>query len=411
MNIGYHIHQTKRGPRAYSSQEQTLLWTHLEAIQPSALLFLNNIDWARRAKRLLPNCTVIHRTHYQREGGLWEFLSPQQFYDRHASEGAEGVVVNVLNEPSGYQIIANHQAIAAWCAQVMMLFGRAGIPVVTPNFGVGHPAENAYSDFDELWQAFNDWPLHFVGLHEYWSYKGIQAGNGRVGRYLQLVNHLNAKGWRIPQIIFTEWGLDDLLDGSGLRGWRDSRQELVYAHECREAARQHYEQPYIRGVCLYCWGNSGLPGTAEDWTSHDVSEAYELHHKFEEAIVVTPTAPAPGRYKIYPPVAAMNVRALPGTNQADIGDVTSGEEVEVLAGEAQPAGLYLWVQVQTSTVRGWVALLPNLRFEPITDQPPKSGQWTSNDALEIANALRTAAQSLGLAADRLITLSGRLPKA
>lgn len=379
LHIGYHVHQVLTYQRPYSAEDKAKLWAHLDKIQPSALLFLNNVDDAWQAKSRYPSCVVVHRSHYSEEGGLYKTISPQQFYDRHAAEGHNGVVVNCLNEPSGYLSSDEHKRMAGWCADVMGLFGKAGIPVVTPNWGVGHPQENSYADFNELWDAFKAWPLHYLGAHEYWSYKGIEAGNGRVGRFLWWVAYLRNKGYPYPNIIFTEWGLDDLLDGSGKRGWKDSRTEKEYAAECLEAARRYYDFSYVKGVCTYSWGNSGRKDTAEDWITHDVSDAMEFQAMIEQELT-TPVVPArkyePGKDYVYTGANSFNIRNLPSTAITTVvkGQLKKDDRVRFANVDAVSADGHVWQQGTVYKegnleIAGWLAvgIIP---LEEKQDAPP-----------------------------------------
>lgn len=391
LHIGYHVHPVLTYQRPYSAEDKARLWAHLDKIQPSALLFLNNVSDAWQAKSRYPSCVVVHRTHYAEEGGLYKTISPQEFYNRHAKEGDNGIVVNCLNEPSGYQSADDHKRMASWCAEVMELFGKAGKAVVTPNWGVGHPRENSYADFTELWDAFKAWPLHYLGVHEYWAYKGIEAGNGRVGRFLWLIAYLRGQGYPFPNLLFTEWGCDDLLDGSGKRGWRDSRTETAYAAECLEAARRYYDFSYVKGVCLFSWGNSGRKDSAEDWKTHDVSDAMEYQAMIEQAYKPedkpTVNEPILGEYNrvIVPTdLGHVNLRSEPDSHSLDLGDVITGDVLYVYAGSRRSANGNIWVRVDhwrggEKRNTGYMAVLPGVIYEK-ADKPELPATFDARQA-------------------------------
>lgn len=292
QKIGYHIHNVMRGPRPYTGQEETALFQHLERIQPSALLFLDDLGRAKRAKQLLPRCAVVHRSFRgDPSEGLFFNQTPRWVLDNYGASAEGGIIVNVMNEPGGYGDHLGH--VADWCAEVMELFGQRGLSLCIPNWGVGHPDEHKFTAMNVLWDALARWrDLHYYGIHEYWSYRGIESGNGRVGRHQWLATYLHGIGKPVPRMILTEWGIDNLLDGSTQRGFRDSRNEDQYADECIQAAEQDYNASYIVGMCIFSYGNSGLPGTSEDWTSFDVSGAATFQQRIE-AYAQTHSVPAP----------------------------------------------------------------------------------------------------------------------
>lgn len=62
--IGYVVHNALTYGRTYSADEQSKMWQHFERLQPDSLLFMDDIDKARQAKKLLPSCIVeIGRAH------------------------------------------------------------------------------------------------------------------------------------------------------------------------------------------------------------------------------------------------------------------------------------------------------------------------------------------------------------
>src|SRR5258706_649422 len=168
--ISLNIHNQLHPQRGYSTREQNDLFELLTRINPSTVLFMDNQPWAQYAKQILPACAVVARFWDANDGAFHNNLSPQDFFNRYKLT-PKNLVLNVLNEPNGY---GDLKKLAHWCAQVMELFGNAGISLVVPNFGEGHPDVDKLAELDELWSAFNKWhDFHYYGTHEYGTWRGM----------------------------------------------------------------------------------------------------------------------------------------------------------------------------------------------------------------------------------------------
>lgn len=93
----------------------------------------------------------------------------------------------------------------------------------------------------------------------------------------------------MPSVIFSETGIDS-FGGSKTNGWRSTgMSEETYAAQIIEARNTLWTEPYIRGVCVYCYGSS-----TDRWVQFDIESAKVLHSALIAANGVSiPTPPPP----------------------------------------------------------------------------------------------------------------------
>lgn len=391
--ISYHVQSKMTYGRDYSAAELDYLFQHLERLQPGALLFLDQTDWAKRAKQLLPNCAVVIRPWDINEGAQFEQYSARQYYDKFAGKADGGLILNILNEPSGY---GDLKRIAHWGAEILDLFGKAGISVALPAFGEGHPDVNRLHDLDELWSAFDAWNhLHYWNSHEYGTWRGMiynEPGKWdvypwRVGRFETfIVPFLKENGHKIPRVILTEFGCDSAHDSTDKRGWKTIWNEREYFDQLKLAVEKVYNQPHYVGLCLFSYGNTGREFAEFDWVSFDVSGAKELHGLLEQyAAQDSPTTPPPPVIANPPlPVdlgepmtidvdGVWLMRSEPRASSAKIGTLRNRERILVYPKTQYPDGSNLWHVVKRlkptegEASEGWsaVSIIP-----PVVPLPP-----------------------------------------
>jgi hypothetical protein len=140
-------------------------WAHLEAIQPAALLIMDNIGAACEAAQRLPETTVIHRDYSRHEGDEWHKRpDAQQWVGYWLNQGCLEVVRYTTNEPSLFDI----EGFVASEIRLMDAAAAAGIRLSVGNFGVGTLPDWAVSA-----GLFDDWLAavirggHIIGAHEY----------------------------------------------------------------------------------------------------------------------------------------------------------------------------------------------------------------------------------------------------
>lgn len=376
--IGYHVHNLMTYGRPWSAEEKTHFIQHVERLQPTTLLFLGDPGFARDIKRRLPNCAVVYRHYRPDDAGLVKTMTPQQAYDEFAPYAAGGLILNILNEPSGYVPQDNPRwlfQLADWCADVMRLFDRDAIPIVVPNWGTGHPDDARFNELETLWQAFAEMPRHYYGLHEYWSWRGIELGNGRVGRYLWWVDYMQHRGHPLPRVIVTEWGIDSALDGTPQRGYKDSRTGKLYAQESIEAIKVYILEVVV-GTNTFAYGNTGRQYFADDWTTFDMSADKDYQETLEGHAmqnVIVDVNPGVGdarwtRARLVPATGNtnVNVRTSPTTSSTPaIGSIpAAGVQAHVIpvdkmepaeyARARRPEGLWQLVKLPNNVI-GWYA--------------------------------------------------------
>lgn len=410
--IGYNIHSTLTYGRGYSADEQTKFWQHLERLQPESLLFMDNLDWARQAKKLLPSCIVVHRRWRANDGALHLNTSPQWFYDTYAHDAEGGIVVQCLNEPSGYDKLTQ---LASWCASVMEKFAAAGLALALPNFGVGHPDLNKLLDLTVLWEAFKKYPQHYFASHEYATYRGMTYTDAthkrdvvpwRVGRFKIIVDYVKTRFDYDLSVLVTEFGIDSSFypdDIKEKRGWRDAGiTEIEYANQLIKAANEVYNVPNVKGLHIFSFGNTGKKGTESDWQSHDVSFLGDFQRTLEDYSArrieqSTPPLPPP-MLTLFPadidprwePVTLTSmgtyahIRKQPSTSAESLRtfvlENVSFIPYELLRDDEQfndllpKTGFGFWVPVKMGDIRGWIrsdAVIQSvLKSYKAPDEPP-----------------------------------------
>lgn len=316
--IGYFVMNQMTGQRGWTSDENKRFFDHIQALQPSAMLFLDDYGKALQTKALLPNCAVIVRSYRDeaqvKEGELWQRLTPIQVFNDYKSTDAR-LIRHILNEPNSYISDDDLRKMAVWCSQVMDLFGNAGIPIAIPGFGEGHPDVDRLSMLEPLWKAFDKWhDLHIYNTHEYGTWRGMLFNEGgkndvtpwRIGRFETfIVPYLNKNGHKIPRVIVGEFGCDSAHDGTTNRGWKSAWNEQRYVDENKAALDRFYYKPHYIGLTLFSWGNTGKAFSQDDWTTFDVSGALELQKALVE--MADKTTPPP---IVIPPANELDKAAL-----------------------------------------------------------------------------------------------------
>lgn len=141
------------------------LWSHLEELQPTTLLIMDNIFAACEAVERLPNTIIIHRDYSRFEGEEWALRpNPAEWIFRWRGEGCYEVIRYTTNEPSLYDV-------GAFIASEIALMEAArneGIRLAVGNFAVGTLPDWAVNGglFDEWLRAVIR-GKHKVGGHEY----------------------------------------------------------------------------------------------------------------------------------------------------------------------------------------------------------------------------------------------------
>jgi hypothetical protein len=217
-----------------------------------------------------------------------------------------------------------------WHSEVIRLSAPHGLKLCILNFGAGGPDINKWHLYGDLLRLVsNNRDRVTVGLHEYAAgviFSGMEAiADGQVlfrdwrdwagesypsspittdhynfwhtGRYKHMFDYCDANGITRPNVIFTEWGYDQLTDpisDAYLKDlahvsppvapyehyrswrslesvWREWGDEWSQVSQLKWANDNIYTEPEVLGMCLFAVSN------AQDWKhDFDYSDNNEL---------------------------------------------------------------------------------------------------------------------------------------
>jgi hypothetical protein len=349
MNFGVNI-------LANYVDDREALYRWLTRLQPSACVVMDNHGVTQHIRSILPQTKVIYRAHNVNDPEYHTGkMSPEQFVETHSRFADNGVILQVMNEPSGY---AAPKPLVDWCRRVMYLADQREITLALPNFGVGHPDDHAVNvgEWDGLLELFGEYPRHYLATHEYFVVDPKKEP-WHVGRTEDLIDRATVMGVKL-RLILTECGRD--VKGGVNDGWRGAGlSEAQYITKLQDAASIWRTTP-VEAACVYCYGR----GHDNRWRSFDIQDANEVKewmvHYNEEQRKEKPVAdfgqPVPDLMKVVkaPPNGA-NVRAEPGIGSAIIGALKSGDFLNVWERSVR-VGNYNWLKVDlASGVIGYVA--------------------------------------------------------
>lgn len=302
LRIGINLQNKARGGQNRSAEEKTYLPQFIRQLNASAILVMDDFAFAQTMYSSLPNTIVIYRQYNQAEGHMWEVISPEDYVINQAGITKPGMPLYILNEPDSKAPIEKLAARVKWLVRVMELLALKGCSAVVDNLGAGHPDYTWFTDpakwavTKPLFDAFKRFPLHYWGLHPYWDRDGLRPEKGQSARHKDIEQHLKARGYDMPPVIFTEIGRDN-FDGSKTNGWRSTGiSEEAYAAEIVKARNTLWTETYIRGACLYCYGS-----TTMQWWPFDIENAKILHSALIAANQYPAPLPAPTPLPIPPP--------------------------------------------------------------------------------------------------------------
>lgn len=338
--IGYFVMNQMTYSRGWTPEENQRFFDHIKALQPTAMLFLDDDSKALQTKALLTDCAVLVRGYRSdvKEGEFWQKLTPQQIFDQYKNTDKR-LIRNLGNEPNSYIPNDDLRKMAAWYAAVMDLFGNAGIAIAVPGFGEGHPDVDRLAALEPLWKAFDKWhDLHIYNTHEYATWRGMLFNEGgkfdvtpwRIGRFETFVvpylNQQDKSGnpiHKIPRVVIGEFGCDSAHDGTSNRGWKSAWDETRYLNEIKAAVDRFYNKPHYIGLTLFSWGNTGQAFTESDWTTFDVSNATILQNGLVTAYAGATPPPVTTPPNELPPADTLDldaIRALVNVAKANLNE-------------------------------------------------------------------------------------------
>lgn len=316
---------------------------------------------AQTLKAANPRAVVVHRSYRPDDHRLYETVSPAYWLQSVALTAGNGVVVQALNEPSGY---TNLPTLVTWCVEVMKQAHERGMPLCLPNFAVGHPDTQAVANgvLDPLLRAFVAYPEHWLGLHEYWRDDPLNEPY-HVGRFHAILDRCRVLGITLPRICITEMGRDVAGQiGDGWRGVGYSEREYA-ALLTRTHARVY--APHGIPAAVFCYGH----GADNRWASFDLEGAETVLQAIEEYnMTQTPTEKRTAFVRI---VGGVNLRPQPTTAQAKIATIPQDAEISVWLQPVSSSDGFEWVAAQWGEQRGYVAVeVRGTKTFEVVDAPP-----------------------------------------
>lgn len=234
----------------------------------------------------------------------------------------------------------------------MSIAAVANKPLIVGNLSVGNPPEAAIAagDFDALLLAFNDFPLHYFGLHEYWI-SNPTAETYRVGRYKALQDRAATIGARAVRFVMTEAGRD--VNGGSDDGWQSVMDAQTYADKLTQQANVYRADAIPMAVFCYGTGGSGAWASFDIQDAPPVLEAITTYNTQEADVYIGPPGWVQAETKA--PGVNVNVRSGAGITYAPISTVKTGDWVKP-SGAPVKNGAYTWQKISLEDCRtGWVA--------------------------------------------------------
>ncbi len=385
---------------------------YLARLRPCAAVIMDSIKMYEQTLASGSVTLPIFRR-YDRNDAKWhEVMTPQEWIEQHKEYFLDGAIIQVYNEPGGYQDL---KPLAQWSAQLLDL-APANVRFVLPNFAVGNPDIKRINDgeLDELFKALAKHKRHFLGAHEYFLSDPLKetpdsdrSDDPLIGRYRVYYRRFEALGLERPQIIVTEHGRDK-GGGRGPNGdgWSGQMDEAQYIQHLQNAMQTVYSPDNVP-VCIFCYGR----GFSDDWMTFDIRSATKildsivtlnetLGDSFGSFGVLSPPAapppppPAPPKRPVWQPqpinpagrkayvgkVSAVDghwtqVYAEPTTTAQDVGDLMFGQRLIYYPDDARQG----FVNVEYDGISGWVQIEPaHVQFEGEvfimpTSPPPVTG--------------------------------------
>ena len=349
---------------AHSVNDFGALDSVMATLKPAAIVVMDEPKLSQKYARLYPSITVIHRAYNERDHEWHTVTTPRAWLDTHAPLATDSIVLQLYNEP-----LASPPVIK-FIVETMALAAAQNIRLCVANFAVGNPHEDAIirGDYDDLLRAFDKYPQHVFGLHEY--FRDTPETPYYIGRFRFWLQRAQLLGLRTPRIIVTEFGRD--LGGGARDGWRaQGWSEQDYFNRLEEA-RKVYALHNIP-MCVYCYGR----GAGDRWMTFDVQQSGGLIRRMTDANNAAQTTTPPPAPLFAKDALIAIVPAEPGTNVRPTPAV-SKEIVVKLNGTGAIQARYLGEQITGDEAgRRWV----NVRIGEGDTRFPALTGWVATDAV------------------------------
>jgi hypothetical protein len=340
MNIGVNI-------LAQTVHDRARMYAWLAASKPDLCIVCDETDVATRVKMSAPGAIVAHRWIYDGDSNP-ATNTPPQWATRFLPALPAGVIGYALNEPAG-----DWRGIAKWCADVMSIAAAYGKAIIVGNFAVGNPPADviAAGDLDALLLAFNDFPLHYLGVHEYFE-KDPAGEPNHVGRWRLLADRAALIGARGVRFLVTESGRD-YRGGSG-DGWQSVFSPEEYAVKLTQQAEQYKAAEIPMAVFCYGTGGSGAWASFDIQDARPVLSAITAYNTHVQEVEVVPWGLK--QVKTKQAGAKINLRAEPKLTAPVIRTVVTGDWLKPTGGLYHNAG-HAWQRVVDEDCRaGYVSM-------------------------------------------------------
>lgn len=358
---------------AQTVQDRAALLNWIELAQPAACLVMDSRELAQQIRQRSPATQVIHRVYNPNDARWEQTTTPAAWLDAHLPFAANGVALQVLNEPSPGDLDAFLTFLEGVCSLC-----PPDVALAFPNFAVGNPRETDIlaGKYDRLLRLVCG-ARHILALHEYFRDAPVSEAPYLCGRYRFWLLRAKTLGLPAPRVVVTEHGRDH--GGGRHDGWRDQGWNETDYWTRLVRARELYRQDGIP-VCVFGYGR----GFNDDWQSFNVEGASDLLRNMatyqEEPPVTQPTIPVPSgsatarKVTGFPPgVVFRNLRTQPDARATDVGDLRVGDLVNVYYDE--PQGAWLYVKRPADSAAGWV-LWTGVEVEAPAVEPPPTGTAT-----------------------------------
>lgn len=295
---------------------------------------------------------VIYRQYRPDDARLHETMTPAQFVQEHAYHVANGIVLQVLNEPV-VNTLTDCKRLSEWLVDVRTLMPNARLAF--PNFAMGNPHENLIQQggFDTLIKGWRATDL--LTLHEY-AKRGDPLFGWLIGRYRFWLERFAALGKPLPEIVMTECGYD--IGGGQGDGWHAHITAKQYVEVLRSIGA-HYRRDKV-SACIFCYGDGF------GWNTFNIEGEIPIMDELIEQNKMAAARLAPPEWGDMrsvritsvgntPSATHRNIRQEPTNASPDLGDLVVGDVVDVSAFSNAAAG-FVWRKVRKGSVVGYAAL-------------------------------------------------------
>jgi hypothetical protein len=266
---------------------------YLRRLRPAWVVVMDEYGLAVRIRREVPGVGVIFRRYAagEAEKDWHRRVTAEQWLAARGGDATDGIVLQVFNEPNGYEDL---RGLAAWCADLMRRARAQGIRLALPGWGLGHPEEAriARGELDVMLREFGDCEAadgHVLMVHEYAVKSMREERPFHIGRYRYTLARMTALGLPLPTVVIGEHGRD-VRGTPGVEGdgWQRVMTDGQYT-----AFLQAGEDAYA-GVarCLFCYTDGNA-----DWATFNVADRAEvlawMVERNGEREALTPRPPLP----------------------------------------------------------------------------------------------------------------------